>query len=50
MARYLRVDHLSAQRLDPGERAFLVGPDQPRIPGDIGGQDRRQPTFDPTRP
>ena len=28
-----------------GAVAFLVGPDQARIAGDISGQDRRQPAF-----
>ena len=42
MARGLRVDHLGTQRLEPDERALLVGLDQPRIPGHIGGQDRRK--------
>ena len=37
----LRIDQIGAQRLDPAERAFLVAPDQPRIAGDIGGQNRR---------
>jgi hypothetical protein len=46
----LRVDQLAAQRLEPTKRFFLVGPDQPRVAGDIGGQDRRQPAFDPLSP
>ena len=45
----LRVDQPAAQRLEPGECAFLVGFDEPRIAGDIGGEDRRQPAFDATR-
>jgi hypothetical protein len=36
----LRVPHLGADRFQRNERAFLVRPHQPRIPGDIGGQDR----------
>src|SRR5260370_42274822 len=39
---------LGAQRLEPAEGPFLVGFDQARIARYIGGQDRRQPTFDPT--
>ena len=46
----LRVDQLAAQRLEPTKRFFLVGPDQPRVAGDIGDQDRRQPAFDPLSP
>jgi hypothetical protein len=33
-----RVDHLDADRLQAGERALLVGADQPRIAGHIGGE------------
>jgi hypothetical protein len=43
----LRVDDFGAQRLEPAKRAFLVGLDQPRIAGDIGRQNGREPTFDP---
>jgi len=43
----LRVDDLGAQRLEPAEGAFLVGFDQPRVPRHIGGQNGREPTFDP---
>jgi hypothetical protein len=46
----LWIDHLGAQRLEPGERAFLVSLDQPRIAREIGGEDRRQPAFDATPP
>ena len=35
-----RIDELAAQRLEAFERAFLVRPHQPRIPGHIGGEDR----------
>jgi hypothetical protein len=41
------VAELAADRLERGERALLVGAHQPRIPGDIGRQDRRQPALDP---
>jgi len=47
--RDLRIDQLGAQGLETRERAFLVGPDQTRVAGDIGGQDRRQPAFGTTR-
>ena len=36
----LRVDELAAMRLEAFERPFLVRPHQPRIPRDIGGEDR----------
>ena len=39
-----------AERLEPAERAFLVGSDQPRIAGHIGREDRREPTFDASWP
>src|SRR5215472_7452758 len=35
-----RVDELMAQRFEALERAFLVRPHQPRIPRDVGGEDR----------
>jgi hypothetical protein len=41
------IDQLAAQRLERGQRALLVLPDQPRIAGDIGGQNRRQPPLYP---
>ena len=50
MAGDLRIDHLGAERLEPAERAFLVGLDQPRVAGDIGREDRREPTFDASWP
>ena len=42
MSGDLRVDHLSAQRLEPAECPLLLGFDQPRISRDIGRQDRRE--------
>jgi hypothetical protein len=36
----LRIDELATPRLQPFERAFLIHPDQPRIPRDIGRKDR----------
>jgi hypothetical protein len=36
----LRVAQLAADRFQRGERAFLVRTHQPRISGNIGGQDR----------
>ena len=40
------VDQLAPQCPQRSQRAFLVQPDQPRIPGDIGRQDRREPALD----
>jgi hypothetical protein len=48
MAGDLRIDQLGAQRLEPAEGPFLVGLDQARITGDVGREDRREPTFDAT--
>ena len=38
----LRVAQLAADRLQRGERAFLVRPHEPGIAHDIGGQDRSE--------
>jgi hypothetical protein len=38
---------LAPDRLQRRERAFLVGPHQPRIARDISRQYRRQATLDP---
>src|SRR5271166_324404 len=46
MPRDFRVDYLGTERLQPAERAFLVGFDEARVAGDIGREDRREPTFD----
>ena len=35
-----RIEELAAQCFEAFERAFLVRPHQPRIPRDIGGEDR----------
>jgi hypothetical protein len=35
-------EELAAQRFEAFERAFLVRPHQPRIPRDIGGEDRSE--------
>ena len=40
------IDHSGAKHLQPAEGAFLVGFDQARVAGDIGREDRREPTFD----
>jgi hypothetical protein len=40
-----RVDQLAPARLELGERPFLVRPHQPRIAGDIGGNDRGELPF-----
>jgi hypothetical protein len=45
-----RVDHLAAQGLEAAERSLLVGLDQPRIAGDIGGKDRRETAVDASWP
>jgi hypothetical protein len=50
MAVDLWIDHFGAERLEPAESPFLVGFDQARIAGDIGREDRREPTFDATSP
>ena len=46
----LGVDQFAAERLQRRERAFLVRAHQPRVAGDIGRQDRRQPPLDPLSP
>jgi hypothetical protein len=38
----LRIEELAAQGFEAFERAFLVRPHQPRIPRDIGGEDRSE--------
>jgi hypothetical protein len=38
-----RIEELAAQRLETFERPFLVRSHQPRIPRDIGGEDRGEP-------
>jgi hypothetical protein len=44
----LWVNNLGAERLEPGQSPFLVGFDQARTARYIGGEDRREPTFDAT--
>ena len=39
-----RIEELATQRLQAFERAFLVHPHQPRIAGDIGGEDGSETT------
>ena len=41
----LRVDQLGPDRFEAVEGALFVRPNEARIPGDIGRQDRRQPAF-----
>ena len=36
----LGIDQIAAERLEPAERPFFIGLDQPRIAGHIGGEDR----------
>jgi hypothetical protein len=43
----LGVGQFAADGAQRGERAFLVGAHQPRIPRDISRQDRRQSPLDP---
>src|SRR5947207_11966818 len=50
MVGEFRIDDFAAQRLEAAQRAFLVDFDQARIAGDIGRQDRREPTFDASWP
>ena len=38
-----RIDEFAAQCFDAFERAFLVRPHQPRIAGDMGGEDCGEP-------
>jgi hypothetical protein len=44
-----RIHDLEAQPLDRSEGVRLVCFDQARIPGDVGGHDRREAPLDPTR-
>ena len=43
MLRQRRLDHVSAQHCEPGQRASLVTLDEPREAGDIGRHDGGQP-------
>ena len=45
MGGYCGVDEGLSERLEPGQRAFLVGTHQAAIPGDIRRQNRRQSPF-----
>ncbi len=45
-----RIGQLGAERLEAAERPFLVGFDQARIAGDVGREDRREPTFNASLP
>jgi hypothetical protein len=42
-----RVCKLASQLLQRGEGAFLIRPHQPRITGDVGRQNRREPPLNP---
>ena len=44
-----RVDQFTANRAQRRQGALFVLAHQPRIAGDIGRQDRREPTFDTPR-
>jgi len=39
-----RIEKLAMERFEAFERAFLIRPHQPRIPRDIGGEDRGEAT------
>ena len=39
-----RIEELAAQRFEAFERALLIRPHQPRIPGYIGSEDRGEAT------
>jgi hypothetical protein len=43
----LRIGQFAPDRLQRRERPFLVGAHQPRVAGDISGEDRRQPPLNP---
>jgi hypothetical protein len=43
----LRVGEFAPNCFQRGERPLLVRAHQPRIAGDIGGENGRQATFDP---
>ena len=43
MLANLWIEELAAQRFEALERALLIRPHQPRIPRDIGGEDRGEP-------
>jgi len=43
----LGVDQLAAVGAEPSERARLVLPHQPAVARDIGGENDREPPFDP---
>jgi hypothetical protein len=42
----VRVDQLATMCLEAIERAFLVGPHQPRVARHIGGENRGETAFD----
>src|SRR6516225_1966023 len=46
----LRIDDFGAQHPEPAQGPFLVGLDQARVAGDIGRDERREPTFDASWP
>jgi hypothetical protein len=46
----LSVDDFGPECLEPAEGPFLVGFDQARMAGDVGREDRREPTFDASLP
>ena len=46
MVRDHRIDHIAAQRLEPGQGARLVEAHEAAVPHHVGGEDRDQLAFD----
>jgi hypothetical protein len=44
-----RIDLFAPMRLQPGERAFLIGTHKPAVSRDVGGENGGQPAFDASR-
>ena len=40
-----RLQQFAAMGVEPGERAFLVGPHQPAVAGNIPGENGRKPPL-----
>jgi hypothetical protein len=45
MARERRLDQLVQQRLEPRDRAFLIGGNESAVAGHVGGNDRGEPAL-----
>jgi hypothetical protein len=50
MLRDLEIAQLAPDRFERRERGLLVHAHEPRVPGDISRQYRRQPALDPLPP